>query len=59
MQQVTPKATCKEICELYQISRQTLWRMAKNPDFPAPYRIGRAVRWDVAAVDAFLSGGRA
>ncbi len=46
--------TTRTICERYQISRQTFWRMTKKADFPAPIRFGRAIRWDLAAVEAYL-----
>lgn len=50
------RATADQICSLYQISRTTWWRWSKAPNFPAPVRFGRTVRWDIAAVDAFLTG---
>ncbi|EMA2591855.1 helix-turn-helix transcriptional regulator [Pseudomonas aeruginosa] len=47
--------TVQQLCRLYQVSRTTWWRWSKAPGFPAPVRFGRAVRWDAAAVEAFLT----
>ena len=41
----------------YSVSRSTWWRVARTPGFPTPVRFGRAVRWDVEKVAAFLAGG--
>ncbi len=48
------RATTAQCCVKYQISRTTWWRWTQVPGFPQPLRIGRSVRWDVDAVDAFL-----
>ncbi|WOT75949.1 helix-turn-helix domain-containing protein [Pseudomonas aeruginosa] len=48
-------STVQQLCRLYQVSRTTWWRWSKAPGFPAPVRFGRAVRWDAAAVEAFLT----
>lgn len=50
----TQKAAAQEFCNLFQIGRTTFWRLTKMDGFPAPIRIGRAVRWDLAEVEAFL-----
>ncbi|AKE73311.1 TPA: helix-turn-helix domain-containing protein [Pseudomonas aeruginosa] len=47
-----------ELCERYQISRATLWRWTKLPGFPVASGIGRMLRWEPQAVDAFLSRQR-
>lgn len=49
------RATAAQLCARYQISRTTWWRWAKSPGFPKPVRFGRSVRWDPAAVEAFLT----
>lgn len=41
----------------YSVSRSTWWRVARTPDFPMPVCFGRAVRWVVEKVAAFLAGG--
>lgn len=48
------KATAQEFCEKYQIGRTTFWRFQKMEGFPKPFRLGRAVRWDVDDVDLFF-----
>ena len=50
----TQKAAAQDFCNLLQIGRTTFWRLTKMDGFPAPIRIGRAVRWDLAEVEAFL-----
>ena len=35
-------------------SRVTLWRKIKAGELPQPRKIGRALRWSKAEVDAFL-----
>lgn len=42
-------------CERFSVSPTTWWRLStKTSGFPAPLRFGRAVRWSVEAVDAFM-----
>lgn len=48
------KLTIKDLCALYKIGRTTFWRLTKQEGFPSPVRFGRAVRWSVAEVEAFL-----
>ena len=47
-------ATADQFCSRYQISRSTWWRISKTAGFPDPVRLGRAVRWNVEAVDKYL-----
>ena len=49
------RATTAQCCAKYQVSRTTWWRWTKIPGFPQPLRFGRAVRWDIEVVDAFLT----
>lgn len=49
--------SASQICAKYQVSRTTLWRWAKSPDFPVPVRMGRVMRWEAGQVDSFLSKG--
>lgn len=56
---VTQKAASQDFCNLLQIGRTTFWRLTKMDGFPAPIRIGRAVRWDLAEVEAFLKNREA
>lgn len=45
----------EQFCNRYQVSRATWWRWSKGAGFPAPIRLGRAVRWPVDAVHAYLT----
>lgn len=56
---VTQKAAAQDFCNRYQIGRTTFWRMTKLDGFPAAIRFGRAVRWDLAEVEAFLKNREA
>ena len=47
-------ATAKQLWTRYQISRSTWWRISKTAGFPDSVRLGRAVRWNVEAVDKYL-----
>lgn len=48
------KAPAHFFCDRYQIGRTTWWRMTKQDGFPAAIRFGRAVRWDLSEVEAYL-----
>lgn len=52
-------ATAAQCCAKYQVSRTTWWRWSQTPGFPQPMRFGRAVRWHIEAVEAFLTQPRA
>lgn len=45
--------------EVLGISRTSLWRASLLPGFPKAVRIGRSVRFEVAAVVAFVREGGA
>ncbi len=47
----------RQAAKLLKISERTLWRMQNDKEIPAPIRIGRAVRWDVQALKAWVSAG--
>lgn len=56
MTPLTPAwATGQQLCARYQISRTTWWRWSTTSGFPLPIRFGRTVRWDVNAVEAYLT----
>lgn len=48
-------ATAQQLCARYQISRTTWWRWSTTSGFPLPIRFGRAVHWDVNAVETYLT----
>jgi prophage regulatory protein len=46
----------KEVEKLVGVSRQTLWRMERDGDFPKRVRIGKnGVRWKASEVNAWLT----
>ncbi len=41
----------KDVCHALGISKATLWRLTKTPDFPKPIQMGpRAIAWHVEAI---------
>lgn len=58
--------TTAEVCELLSISKSTLfrWHGAKEDaseaikDFPRPFRIGRALKWNEDEIKAWLENRR-
>lgn len=49
----------KDLCQDLGITRTTLWRWIDEPGFPKPIKRGNTVLFDVAAVEAWLTGGAA
>lgn len=44
-----------QVCEMLSISRPTLYRLIKNPDFPQPFPLGkRAVAFDKGEIKQFI-----
>ncbi|MDR2267919.1 MAG: AlpA family phage regulatory protein [Holosporaceae bacterium] len=48
----------KEVCEYLSITRTTLWRLEKNPDFPKPIMILSQKKWRKSEIDMYLEGTR-
>ncbi len=47
--------TVRRLCGFLSISRTTLWRLTKTPDFPKPVRLGsRSIRFDLREVLAWM-----
>ena len=45
----------RQVEQLVQLSRSSIYAAVKNRTFPAPYRIGaRAVAWRLADIEAWL-----
>ena len=44
----------RAVCMHFVISRTTLWRLAQLEGFPEPLKLGRAVRYRLDEVEAFL-----
>ena len=45
-----------QTAEHFKITRQTLWRWTKQDGFPQPLKRGRVVRYNIAAIEAWLNG---
>lgn len=44
-----------QVCEMLSISRPTLYRLIKTPDFPQPFPLGkRAVAFDKGEIKQFI-----
>ncbi|HDX8361654.1 helix-turn-helix transcriptional regulator [Aeromonas veronii] len=48
--------TEKQICEMLQVCRATLWAWRKGGKFPAPVKMGSLNRWRVSDVEGFING---
>ncbi len=46
--------TMRNMCDLYQVSRYTIWRWYKARLLPAPIRLSRTLRWRRAEIEAAL-----
>jgi len=55
MQDIITYKRAKELCNIFSISRATLYRYAKDPEFPKPLKpTKRVTLWDIKAVEAYL-----
>lgn len=45
-----------EVCELLSFSRSSIYNMINDGKLIAPIKIGRASRWRLSDVDAFIDG---
>ena len=44
----------KQLSELLEVSRQTIWRWVREGSFPAPVKLGsNCTRWKMAAVKSW------
>ncbi|QDS97083.1 helix-turn-helix transcriptional regulator [Adhaeretor mobilis] len=50
-------ATPKQVADLLQVSTRTLWRMRSAGSLPTPVRLGAAVRWRRAEIEAWIREG--
>jgi len=48
-------ASAKEICTLFNISKQTIHRLSQGGKFPKPIKFGRCLRWNVESVKNWLN----
>lgn len=47
---------CKELCELFSVSRSTIWRWVQNGRLPKPLRLGpNVVGWPEDVIERLLS----
>ena len=45
----------REVAHMLNLGERTIWKINSTGDFPAPVRIGRAVRWDRREIEAWLA----
>ena len=46
--------TVKEMAQALTMSERSVWRLAATGEIPAPFRVGRSVRWRRATVELWL-----
>lgn len=46
----TSFATDRQLAEIFDVNRSTIWRWAANGTIPQPHRIGGVSRWDLSKV---------
>ncbi|EXI61979.1 hypothetical protein MHD_00865 [Mannheimia granulomatis] len=44
----------RDVCEMLQLNRSTIYRQVKQGIFPQPTKIGKSSRWKFAEIKAFL-----
>jgi len=49
--------SAEEVAEALGISRAHVFRLASSGRLPSSFRLGRAVRWDKATLEAWLAAG--
>jgi len=47
----------KQLAELLQVSRQTIWRWARTGVIPKPFKIGGSTRWSYDEVLMSIKNG--
>jgi len=51
-------ATLRHLCGELQVSRPSIYRWQRKAGFPLPYKFGRASRWDMREVAAWVAARR-
>ena len=46
----------KYLAERFEVSRATIWRWAREGNFPLPVKINGATRWKISEVEAWETG---
>lgn len=49
--------TAKNVAQILHVSRRQVLRLAQAGKMPTPVRLGRLLRWEHAALDAWVRGG--
>ena len=49
--------TADEVAALLGVSRAHLWKLHSSGRLPRPIRLGRVVRWDRRAIEAWVEAG--
>lgn len=51
----TPVLDAKDVAAFLKVSVRTVWRLARNPEFPQPIALGRRVaRWRAGELISYL-----
>ena len=49
--------TANEVADLLQVSLRQVWILRDSGAMPAPFQVGRLVRWSRAVIDAWITDG--
>jgi excisionase family DNA binding protein len=50
--------TAGDLAALFQVSVQTIRRLAARGELPAPLRVGRRVRWSARTLEEWMARGK-
>jgi prophage regulatory protein len=49
----------RDVCQMLRISKPTLWRLRRSPDFPAPTQLSdRAIGWSRDDIQTWVAARR-
>ncbi len=46
-----------EVARVLDVSPRTIWQWRDSGRLPAPVRLGKLVKWDIDAIDAWVDDG--
>jgi excisionase family DNA binding protein len=52
-----PTYTADQLAEMLQVSLRQIWLMRDAGSIPAPFQVGRLVRWSRASIDTWIAAG--
>lgn len=53
-QQLPQMIDVREVATILKVSTRSVWRLVARGELPAPIRVGRAARWRVAQIEAWI-----